>query len=141
MYFDKGSTCIFLVCYDSGERESPLFNVNECDKELINQLNRSSRLCQENITTGTDGCSHVLEPLVSIDQITRGTFIFTSYISPHSAITHASFGLLLAPTATFSIFLTTKRPSPRTRCKRSRKKKILSHNNGKEDNKKFLIFR
>ena len=36
------------------------------------------------------------------------------YISPHSAITHGSLGRLFGPVATFSIFLTTKRPSPST---------------------------
>jgi hypothetical protein len=38
------------------------------------------------------------------------------YISPHSAMTQANFGRLLGPVATFSIFLTTKRPSPSTLC-------------------------
>uniref|UniRef100_A0A7C8YDN4 Uncharacterized protein n=1 Tax=Opuntia streptacantha TaxID=393608 RepID=A0A7C8YDN4_OPUST len=36
------------------------------------------------------------------------------YISPHSEMTHASLGRLFGPVATFSIFLTTKRPSPST---------------------------
>jgi len=36
------------------------------------------------------------------------------YISPHSLIMQASFGRLFGPVATFSIFLTTSRPSPST---------------------------
>jgi hypothetical protein len=35
-------------------------------------------------------------------------------MSPLSAITQANLGRLLGPAATFSIFMTTKRPSPRT---------------------------
>ena len=38
------------------------------------------------------------------------------HISPHSVITHASFGRLFGPVWTFSIFRTTKRLSPSTLC-------------------------
>ncbi|MFS7988351.1 hypothetical protein Hanom_Chr11g01033791 [Helianthus anomalus] len=38
------------------------------------------------------------------------------HISPHSAIMQGNLGRLFGPVATFSIFLITKRPSPRTLC-------------------------
>lgn len=39
----------------------------------------------------------------------------SNHISPHSPIATGSFGLFPGLVATFSIFLTTRRPSPRTR--------------------------
>ena len=50
------------------------------------------------------------------------------YISPHWVITTGNLGLLLGPVGTFSIFLTTRRPSitlPKTTCLSSRKSHLV----------------
>ena len=88
---------------------------NQVKKKLNDKSSALSHICVSFKTIISFGLSlhssfrrHVLQVFFSWQK--------HFHISPHSVITTASLGRLFGPTATFSIFRTTNKPSPSTLC-------------------------